>query len=89
MSDFTIEGSINKDDVPPSRGRASRDYSALLKSVATLKKDEALEISVAKKHVVSGIRNAIDKEFKHTKYKVTQRSNKDTEELTCYILRES
>lgn len=87
MEDVKIVETINKDDVPKGHSRTSMDYSPILKAVATLDNNECLvlEVPQKKKHRLNGIKTAIKKQFKATKYKVTSRSNKEKEVLNIYI----
>ena len=89
MSDFEIKRTVKKDDIPKSGGRKRIDYSSLIKSASTLEKDEALEVSVEKKHRVTGIKRALEQAFKHTQFTVTQRTQKEGDSINVYIIREN
>lgn len=85
MYGFEIKGTVKKTDIPGARG-VRRNYSKLIKSVATLKAGEALEVAVDKRSVAEGIRMCIKKHFKHTKFTISTR-RKGTK-ITTYIIRE-
>jgi len=75
---------IKTKDVPQRQG--ARDYTPLFKKLATIVDDtEAVRIPIDKCHYVSNIQKAIDKEFKHSKYKALQRTIQG--QLYCIIIK--
>ena len=86
---FKIEDSVKADEVPKKNSGVRRDYTPILKAVATLEKGEALKLTVDKKHVVTGIRTAVKKGFRHGNYRVASRSIKgEKHKRTVYIINE-
>ena len=73
---------IKTKDVPQRQGAI--DYTPLFKKLATIVDDtEAVRIPIDKAHYVSNIQKAIDKEFKHAKYKAFQRTIAG--QMYCFI----
>ena len=78
-------GSVLKKKDIPKTDRGAGKYDKLLKNVASLRSDEALEVKIEKPHNISAIRKAVDKGFKHSSYHVVQRKDPETKEIYCYI----
>ena len=86
--DMEIMDSMKAKDVPPSKRGVRRDYKPILKSVATLEKGEAIQVRVRKKHVASGIKNALKRAYKKQHFKVTTRAVEgEKHKRDVYIIR--
>ena len=84
---FEIVETIKKQDVPESKGRKNDGrYKKLFKAVATLMPSEALKVKCEKKSHAYGIQKALKKEFHHTSYRVTQRT--EGNKIYAYIYKE-
>lgn len=78
---YEISRSIPISKVPEPKTRAG-DYKKLLKSIATLQQNEALEVIIEKASTVTAIRKAINKAFTMP-YVVQQRQT--TQGFKVYI----
>lgn len=84
-SKFEIIRTVKKDEIP-SRGKRI-NYSRIHRALATLEVDEGIALKIEKKHLFSGIKKSVLKEFKRHQFSFTTRTAPDGITI-MYIIRE-
>lgn len=86
MSDFQIERSITKEDIPPSHQHKKSKYDPIYNSCKTLEKGEGIQVAVEKSHVVSVLGKGLQSRHPRRRYSIKGRSRPNGYRI--YIIRE-
>ena len=91
---FEIVETTDRDNIPgpsPRNSAMSKKYKGLVRAIASLPSGEALKVKVETLAVGQYLRKVVARNFTHTKYQVTQRTefdDKGNKEFYVYIFRE-
>ncbi len=87
MSDFEIKGIVNEKEIPSSKTGTRLNYEPLFDKFDRISSGSSVHVRLKVKSRINGIQNAFEKKYGKSKFRISTRTIKDSEELDVYIIR--